>query len=220
MKKVCFIIFNFILILLMIIFIIFIPYGFIYDLGFFLPILTIVNCIKYQNHIQRYPLNDLKEYQLNVLQDDFALYNENNKYYFIEISYSEGIYRTNGCAKKMIFDMKKCIFPKNYLRAYFVRNIHFLIIKHRKLSLRHLSRSLKVMENFKYQNLKIIFIKENKRKEYWIVKNGKTKINIIIADIIGNVFSNMIIMNKYSHSYDGYKKLSEKYYANNKKYYK
>lgn len=220
MKKVCFILFNFILILLIIIFIVFIPYGFIYDLGLFLPILTIVNCVKYQNHIQKYPLNDLNEYQFNVLQDDFALYNENDNYYFINVNYSDGIYKTSGCEKKLIFDMKKCIFPKNYLRAYFVRNIHFLIVKQRKFSLRYLSRSLVVMDDFKYQNLKIIFIKENKRKEYWIVKNGKTKINIIIADIIGNVFSNMIIMNKYSHSYDKYKKLSEKYYANNKKYYK
>ncbi len=220
MKKVCFIIFNFILIILMIFFIIFIPYGYIYDLGLFLPILTVVNCIKYQSHIQRYPLNDLSEYQFNVLHDDFAFYNEVDKYYFIEINYSNGIYRTNECKKKMIFDMKKCIFPQNYLRAYFVRNIHFLVIKQRKLSLRHLSKSLKVIDNFKYQNLKIIFVKETKRKEYWIVKNGKTKVNIIIADIIGNVFSNMIIMNKYSHNFDKYKKLSEKYYANNKKYYK
>ncbi len=76
------------------------------------------------------------------------------------------------------------------------------------------------MENFKYQNLKVIFINGNKKKEYWIVKNGKTKINIVIADIIGNVFSNMIIMNKYSHNYDKYRKISEKYYADNKKYYK
>ena len=217
MKKIYFIVFNVILILLMIIFIIFVPYGFIYDLGLFLPTLTIVDLVKYQNHIQKYPLNDLKEYQFNVLQDNFALYNENDKCYFIEVNYSDGIYKTNGCAKQMIFDMKKCIFPKNYLRAYFVRNIHFLIIKNRKLSLRYLSRSLKVMDDFKYKNLMIVFIKENKRKEYWIVKNGKTKINVIIADIIGNIFSNIIILNIFSHGYDKYKDISEKYYANNKK---
>ena len=62
------------------------------------------------------------------------------------------------------------------------------------------------MKNFEYQNLKIIFIKGNKRKEYWLIKKGKTKATVIIADIIGNIFSNMILMNAYSHCYDMYKK--------------
>ena len=87
MKRICFIVVNFTLILLMIIFAIFIPYGFVCSLGLFLPILIIVNCVKYQNHIQRYPLNDLHDYQFNVLQDDFALYNENDKCYFIEVNF-------------------------------------------------------------------------------------------------------------------------------------
>lgn len=80
----------------MIIFIIFIPYGFVCNLGLFLPILTIVDCIKYQHHIQKYPLNDLNEYRFNVLRDNFTLYNEGDKYYFIKINYSNGIYKTVG----------------------------------------------------------------------------------------------------------------------------
>lgn len=172
MKKVCFIFFNVILILLMIIFIIFIPYGFVCNLGLFLPILTIVDCIKYQHHIQKYPLKDLNEYWFNVLRDNFALYNEGDKYYFIKINYSNGIYKTVGCEKEMIFDMRNCIFPKNYLRAYFIRNFHFLIVNQRKLAIRDLSRSLKVMKNFKYQNLKIIFIKG---KNIGLLKKVKQK---------------------------------------------
>ncbi len=129
MKKVCFIIFNIILTHLMIIFIIFVPHGFVYDLGLFLPILTIVDCVTYQNHIQKYPLNDFKEYQFNILQDNFANFDEKEEFYYINIYHSDGMYKTISGEKQMIFNMKGCIFPKNYLRAYFVRNIHFLIIK-------------------------------------------------------------------------------------------
>ena len=53
--------------------------------------------------------------------------------------------------------------------------LHFHYIEYQKINQPNL------------KNLKIIFIKENKREEYWIIKNGKTKINIIIADMIGMV---------------------------------
>ena len=42
----------------------------------FLLILIFVDIIKYIHYIQKYPLNDLKEYEFKVLHDEFAIYNE------------------------------------------------------------------------------------------------------------------------------------------------
>ena len=67
---------------------------------------------------------------------------------------------------------------------------------------------------FKYQNLKIAFLTRKKRKEYWIVKKGKTIINPFIADMIGLPFSNRVIMSKYNNSYfTKYEKVYEEDYA-------
>lgn len=46
------------------------------DMVCFLPILIFVDITKYIHYIQKYPLNDLKEYEFKVLQDEFAICNE------------------------------------------------------------------------------------------------------------------------------------------------
>lgn len=161
MKKVSFIAINIVLITLSIL-------SIIYDYSAFailtLPALFLAYIFKYLNHIQKYPLNELREYRFRVLQDEFALYNEKDNCYYINVYNCNGIYKATDCKKQMIFDMGKCIFPKSYLRAYFVRNIHFLILRKRKLSLRYLSKRLKVWDKFKYKNLKIVFIKRKQKK--------------------------------------------------------
>ena len=215
-----FIIINSIFLIIIILLLIFIDFGFVPGLIFFFPLQILYNTIEYLNHIQKYPLNDLNEYKFNVYQNEFATFDENTQCYYIQIKYNKGIYETYGCDKKMIFDMRYCVFPKNYVRAYFVRNIHFIIIRTKRLSVRYLSKSLRVSKKFKYQNLKIVFTKKNKRKEYWIVKKGKTKLNVIVADICGNIYARQVLMNRHTHCYDKYIPVSEKHYANNKEYHK
>lgn len=72
-------------------------------------------------------------------------------------------------------------------------------------------------DDFKYKNLKIIFLADKKEKEYWLVKDGKTKINLIVADIMGNPLPMGMLMYRHKTSSDDYKILTEKYYANCKR---
>ncbi len=216
MKKIIFITIHIIDLFVIMFFLIFIPYGFIYALMISNPLL-IVDLIKYQHHVQRYPLNDLKEYQFDIKHDNFAVYDEKSNCYYIKIFKSNYIYKTIECEKQLTFNMKNCLFSKNFIRAYFIRNIHFIIIKKKKLPIRKISESLKVSDDFKYKNLKIIFLDDKKEKEYWLVKDGKTKINLIVADIMGNPLPMGMLMYRHKTSSDDYKILTEKYYANCKR---
>ena len=84
----------------------------------FLPILTIVNCVKYQKHIQKYPLNDLNEYQFNVIQDDFAdiyqsLSNSDGIVFISAVYWSD----MTECFKAFFDRLRRCDATKNHLLA-------------------------------------------------------------------------------------------------------
>lgn len=74
MKKVSFIAINIVLITLSILSIIYNDFSTFILLT--LPALSLVYIFTYLNHIQKYLLNELREYRFRVLQDEFALYNE------------------------------------------------------------------------------------------------------------------------------------------------
>ena len=86
--------------IIIILLLIFIDFGFVPSLCFFFPLQILYNIIEYLNHIQKYPLNDLNEYKFNVYQDEFATFDENKQCYYIQIKYNKGIYETYGCDKK------------------------------------------------------------------------------------------------------------------------
>lgn len=94
MKKVSFIAINIVLITLSIL-------SIIYDYSIFailtLPALFLAYIFKYLNHIQKYPLNELREYRFRVLQDEFALYNEKDNCYYINVYNCNGIYKATDC---------------------------------------------------------------------------------------------------------------------------
>ena len=47
---------------------------------------------------------------------------------------------------------------------------------------------MRVSQNFKYQNLTITFKDDKNDKKYWLVKSGKTRVNILISEVIGTPF--------------------------------
>ena len=112
--------------------------------------LIILNVISYQNYVQRYPLNDLNEYKIDLKKDDFTKYDELRDIYYIVLENDKGFYKTIDCEKKLIFDMTRFFMPKTYLRSYFIRNIHFKIINKDHLPLSYLSKSQRVSLKFKY----------------------------------------------------------------------
>lgn len=182
-----------------------------------LLVLVPVDLIRYQNHILKFPLNDLSEYLVNLNKDNFSVYNENDQCYYIYVNVNNGIYKTTGSEKELTFDMRGCIVPKTYIRAYFVRNINLYKINKKKLSLNYVLWGLKVDEKFKYKNLKIVFNLINKTKEYWLVKNGKTKSSIIISDIIGSPIVSTLYISR--GEYNKYHKITENNYADLKSCY-
>ncbi|MBO4623189.1 MAG: hypothetical protein J5691_04800 [Bacilli bacterium] len=217
MKRIILLFFNTSNIIIITVFLFYISYGYIYVLGFFLPIMMIVDIIAYQNHIRKYPLNSIREYSFDVKKDNFADYNAADNTYVVCIQNDMRVYNVISGEKSMTFNMKGCFFPISFLRAFFVRNIHFEIINRMKMPIRRISSSLRVHRNFKYQNLKIVIMSKKKKKEYWIVKNGRTVVNIIIADIIGNPFQELIFTNTIHHKYNEYIRVSENYYSKFKK---
>ena len=137
------------------------------------------------SHTRQYPLNDYKEYEFKSFID---LVDEiGDGQYAIVIEQKGNTYFTISGTKQLKFEMKGCLFPKNYIRAYFIRNIHFKFFNKQKRSIIWLGSSFKVPNKFKFLNLMIKF-NDKKEKKFWLVKKSKTKVNLLISEIIGIPF--------------------------------
>lgn len=137
------------------------------------------------SHTRQYPLNDFKEYEFKSFID---LVDEiGDGQYAIVIEQKGNTYFTISGTKQLKFEMKGCLFPRNYIRAYFIRNIHFKFFNKQKRSIIRLGSSFKVPNKFKFLNLMIKF-NDKKEKKFWLVKKSKTKVNLLISEIIGIPF--------------------------------
>ena len=96
-------------------------------------------------------------------------------------------YFTISGTKQLKFEMKGCLFPKNYIRAYFIRNIHFNLFNKQKRAIIRLGSPFKISDKFKFSNLVIKF-NDKKEKTFWLVKKSKTKVNPLITEIISIPF--------------------------------
>ena len=209
MKKLIFIMFHFIMAVLAFFAIIKInnSYGYVccYPI---ICIVLLIDIFSFSSHIKKYPLNNLNEYKFNIFQDKIA--DVVNGIYTISIEKKGNVYFVKSGDKSLKFNMKGCICPINYIRAYFIRNIHFPIYNKKKCSVLRLASSFKVSHKFKYQNLKIRFFINNKVKTYWLIKKSKTKLNFLMKEIIGLPFVHLGL-SKRGH-------LSEHFNMNEKNY--
>lgn len=213
MKKILFLCIHILMFIIIYLLIIKIDNSYGYICSFpFIVLLFIIDAFSFSNHIRKFPLNDFNEYKFSIHKDIIAEKIDNN--YVIVVVKKDGLYIVKSAINELKFNLKGCLFPINYVKAYFIRNIHFPIYNKNKYSILKLSSSLKVTRQFKYQNLKIKFIINGKIKEYWLIKNSKTKLNFIMREIIASPFYYLGLGNRGQLS--DHINVNEKYYANRK----
>ena len=147
--------------------------------------LILLNIYAFISHTKKYPLNDYKEYEFKSfidLVDDIG-----DGQYAIVIEKKGNTYFTISGTKQLKFEMKGCLFPENYIRAYFIRNIHFNLFNKQKRAIIRIGSSFKVSDKFKFSNLVIKF-NDKKERTFWLVKKSKTKVYPLFTEIIGIPF--------------------------------
>lgn len=70
------------------------------------------------------------------------------------------------------FDLKPCILKKSFLISFIVRNVRYETISETMPLYNLYRRTLKVK---RYRNIIISFTKNNKKKEYYVVKEGVSR---------------------------------------------
>lgn len=213
MKKGIFVSINAILILLIPIYIVFInfPYGFIPSFCN-IVILFIFDYKIWSIYISKFPLNDLKEYSFNP-RKDFLIEKEKDNYY-IEL-YREGniYYCKINDGKKLLFNMKGCMSPISYIKAYLIRQFYFVIINNNKLKTSVVAKNIYIYPEFEYFNI----ILKYQNKNIYLVKKYKTKSSLLMKEINLIPMGNPVVPprckrpNTYAHC-----KVSENDYVKNK----
>lgn len=87
------------------------------------------------------------------------------------------IYENHGYILKLFdyeykFDLKPCILKKSFLISFIVRNVRYETISETMPLYNLYRRTLKVK---RYRNIIISFTKNNKKKEYYVVKEGVSR---------------------------------------------
>ena len=103
------------------------------------------------------------------------------------------------------FDLSGYMFPKWYICTYFIRNIHFITLNSRHLKFSKLFKSLDLGENNKYKEVSLIFCYGKKQKKFDIVKEGKSRVNLIMKWIMEAPYSHLCL-SRSSSKYSIYKK--------------
>lgn len=190
------------------------PYGYICWTGV-LSISALFNIKSYHVHAERYPLNDYAEYRFNPLKDDLI---EIDKNFIIVIERKSNIYEVKLKEKNLIFDMKGCLFPLTIINAYLGRQFIAKCINKYKLISETMGKNINVLKLFKnYMNVQIIFNDKNKTKKYFLIKNGKTKMNSFMKSING--YGYITLYFRYCQIDKCYRKISEQDFVKRKMYY-
>lgn len=207
-----FITFNIIFILLFSIFLIFVKYPYNYaGCILIVGILLLFDMKSFHTHVERYPLNNYEEYKFNPKKD---LINKIDGDYVITIEQKSNIYFANLKDRTLVFDMKGCILPLTVIKAYLGRQFIREYINKNKLISDSMNKNLKINSLFKeYNNLKILF----KNKEKYLIKNGKTKLNIIMKEINGYGYITWRVAPRRINKY--FVKINEQEFVERKEYY-
>ena len=190
------------------------PYGYICWI-LVLSFAFLFNMKSFHIHAERYPLNNYSEYKFKPLVD---VLNENDKDFIIDIERKLNIYEVRLKEKTLIFDMKGCIFPLTIINAYLGRQFIIEYINKYKLVTDTMGKNLNVLKLFtNYMNIQIIFKNKNKIKKYFLIKDGKTKMNCLMKSINGYGYITWYVTH---HKMDKYfVKITEQEFIERKMYY-
>lgn len=190
------------------------PYGYICWI-LVLSFAALFNIKAFHVHTERYPLNNYSEYEFNPFADKLT---EIDKSFIIEIEKKLNIYEVKLKEKTLIFDMKGCIFPLTIINAYLIRQFIMKYINKYKLITYTMGKNINISKLFSnYMNIQIIFKNKNKIKKYFLIKNGKTKMNSLMKSI--NDYGNITWYVTYHKIDKYYVKMTKKAFVERKKDY-
>ena len=162
------------------------PYGYICWFGFIIPIGMAFNIKAFHIHVEQYPSNNYADYKF-VPKTDLLM--QDGDSFVIEIERNAHIYTAYLKDKTLTFDMKGCLFPLTVIRAYFGRQFLMKCINKQKLIRTAMAKNLNIGKVFpQYQNIKIIFKHKNKTRCFYLVKNHRTKMNLLMKEINGHLY--------------------------------
>ena len=190
------------------------PYGYICWI-LVLSFAALFNIKAFHVHTERYPLNNYSEYEFNPFADKLT---EIDKSFIIEIEKKLNIYKVKLKEKTLIFDIKGCIFPWTIINAYLIRQFIMKYINKYKLITYTMGKNINISKLFSnYMNIQIIFKNKNKIKKYFLIKNGKTKMNSLMKSINGYGYITWYVTYHQIDKY--YVKMTEKAFVERKKNY-
>ncbi len=189
------------------------PYGYLCWILVFC-FLILFNIQAFYIHVERFPINDYNEYKLNLKQEPFMF---DGKNYYVEVKKSGNLYEVYLKEKKLLFDMKGCCFPITVIKAYLGRQFIIEYINKFKLYSDCMGENLNISKLFNnYVALKIIFNKNGKKIESYLIKCGKTQMNCLMKSINGHGFVSWHSGNASSRSVRYHFKVSEQIFVEQK----
>lgn len=142
----------------------------------------LVFAILFYKRANRFPLNDISEYDKFDWRKFLNNTDDNNIVLFEKIA---GVWVCGNGEKKVTLDLTGYLFPKSYLISYVVRNLRYPLIS-KKLPLKYLFQNSFPIK--KKIDIRLVVIDGHKRKEITIVKNGVTKYGFVSQQITLSAF--------------------------------
>lgn len=135
---------------------------------FFVPfgVYYVLIHIMWRFYILQFPLNDYNEYKISIkelMSTDTIIINNVHNIYYCSVG---NVYLT--------FNMKYCICPIMYIRAYFIRQFLFKHFEKNKIPPDKLDKNYRVLDS--NYNLKLKY----RNKMFFLIKKGITKQNYLI----------------------------------------
>ena len=163
--------------------------------------------------LNKYPKNDIKEYLCDI-GEVLRYAKEENGDYLDVYETSKGIWELPYGEKRLRFDMTDCLVPKRYLCTYVIRNIHFVVMNERYLATPKLFYSMELSHVFKVGELTMRFHYRGKSYERKIVHRNKTKVSILLSEMIRTRYYKRYLWRKN----DFHPMSKEHYYMSERRY--
>ena len=142
-------------------------------------------------HLKKYPINDYSEYRFSTHANKIT--NKAESAYIIEVAMENEIMTVVSGTQKLVFDVRGCVFPRQLVRAYFLRNIIADAFREKKCNRWRLFLPIVNLKGYTcYYNLKIRFHKCKRSKTYWLVRKGKSIANPIMGMAIASPYFQVI----------------------------
>lgn len=167
------------------------PFIFLFGLGVLLLMISVflITLFYYSfcSYSNCFPNNSSEDFIFEINKNNVGTI-ENNQL-IINMVKEGAFYITSNSEKKLKFDLSGFLFKKSFLRSFFARNYNYLQINKNRLKLKYINRNLYLEYLKKYQDV----ILKIDGKNYYIVKNNKTKFTVLSRLITFSPFCCIII---------------------------